>query len=320
MTERYMKAGAAVRFERSGDHRAFVRIVERGWAETAGERFAAGSGSPLAVPLLDVGREQLEAHAAAIAERIPKPLEIERLTLTTGVATHEVSDGGGRRTWNDAQTRLHLTLVHRPRRGRATVDLGSSGGLSIDGRPIERAATALVAFHRSSETVTSDLRLEPAVTAALCSAVAPRVESRGGVRIEQTPYERTPFDGSGKRIARVEAPPDGEWPNVFRPSYRTAPKPAPFHVRFAGAPELLETAPPLTAVALTAPPRVLRDAVMLEMLVVSPDGSSRAARALDSVAGWLSKVRGASSESFWFPSAAGAFGCTLDLSDVLLET
>ncbi|MHB0972373.1 MAG: hypothetical protein ACYC7A_13345 [Thermoanaerobaculia bacterium] len=320
MTERYTKAGAAVRFEVSGDHRAFLRIVERGWAETAGERFSAGSGSPLAVPLLEESREQIEAHTMGIASRIPKPLEIERLTLTTGVATHEVSDAQGRRTWNDAQTRLHVTLVNRPRHSRATVDLGSAGAMSIDGRPIERAIAALAAIRRGSETLTSDLRLEPVVTAALCAALAPRVESATGIRIEQTPYERSPFDGSGKRIGPVDAPPENEWPNAFRPSYRVVPKPAPFHVRFAGAPLLDGTAPALVAVALTAPPRVLRDAVMLEMLVVSEDGASRAMRVLDSVAGWMSKVRGASQESIWFPAGAGAFGCTLDLSDVLLET
>lgn len=318
MIERYTKAGAAVRFERSGDHRALLRIVERGWAETAGERFSAGSGSPLAVPLLAEGRVELEAQAAAIESRIPASLDIDRLTLTDGVASHEVSTSGARRVWSDAQARLHVTLVNRAARARAFVDLGSAGGDPIDGRPIAHAAGALANVRPVRDEAVAPLRLEPAVAAALLAALAPLPALAGDARIEQHPFERLPFDGSGNRIDRVPSPVD-DWPNTYRPSYRIAPKTMPLHVRLAGAFGTPSGAPPFTAVALAAAPAVTRDGVALQMIVACEDGSARVVGVHETAKGWLDRITAAGPPVAWFPAGAGVFGCVIDLADVTME-
>jgi hypothetical protein len=295
--EVYHKEGRQIRYEQvRHEHGRLVQVSERGEALSAGETFTAQPlGGELTLPELDDG-EVLRA-AAEIGRLVPRPLRIERLLVSEGVAEHAVKlpfRGSAEEgcpplwdRWTERSRRLHLAVVSGPLRiliDRGDFDLGALGTVI---EALGRAGTERAAPGR--------LRLAPSVAAALLPSlvgVAPP-----NVRLFQTAGGR---DGRGNPIEErlLEGPP---WPNWYRPSYRSRPVQTPLNVRAECRVQSIDRDLPI-AVALLAPV----EGLTLRLLCL--DGATSFP-----VTVRLSRIDAIAAEREWSPYAAGAWGSEMML-------
>ncbi len=278
MSESYRKFGRTVRYENG----TIVRVEEAGEAVEEGKTFSC---RPVARSntLAPIDTAPLEQVVREIEDLVRPPLTIERIVVSEGVARHEF-DG---REWRETIRRVHLSMVFRST--RALIHLGD-----FDLDDVRAIAAALPRIGPQREAPARVL-LAPNVAAALVPhlvGVAPP-----NVRLSQSAGG---FDGKGQP---VEARPIGEepWPNWYRPSYRSRPVLAPFHLRVLCDVTAIDEDLP-RAIALLAPPEPL----LLRVLCAGRDhvfpATIRVMR-IDAVA----------REARWYPFGAGSFGAEMML-------
>ncbi|HYH06080.1 MAG TPA: hypothetical protein VEK11_03370 [Thermoanaerobaculia bacterium] len=265
----YRKQGRSVRWENG----VVVHVSESGIAVEEGEWFRcepaphAASGQLLAAPR----GEGLGVRGIAV----------ERLILTEGEAHHQYGD----RQWTEHTRRMHLAMTRGPLRvlvDRADFDFTQA-----------RAIAAVLAKAELTERAAPPrLRLAPNITAALLPHLAGLAPPN--VRLVQTAGG---VDGYGNDI--VEAVND--WPNFYRPSYRTRPVRMPHNLRLECSVREIDRDRPI-AVALLAPV----DGLVLRVLV---DDGTRAFPATVRV----TRIDAVADEREWYPYAAGSFGAEMML-------
>jgi hypothetical protein len=269
----YRKQGIVERWE----HGTHIDVRESGVAMENGHLFECHPE-----PRGPAGRAEgnLPAVAAQIKSLVPDGIAIERLILTQGVAHHEC-DGT---TWREETRRVHLSLVRNET--RALLDLAS-----FDLEHIGRVAQTLTRL-TSERAHGSGLRLAPNVTAALIPSLIGLAPPN--VRLIQTAGG---LDGKGRPI--VEA--TGDWPNWYRPSYRSRPVRMPLNVRMECGVTAIEGDRPI-AVALLAPVHGPSVRVLIDDGRLAWPATVRITR-IDAVA----------DERTWYPYGGGSFGAEMML-------
>lgn len=277
MRETYRKRGAVARWENG----TLLRVVECGVAVEHGELFECRPES--VEPPAPVDESALLETVRRI-EEIARPLEIERLIVSEGVASHEF----GEVRWNDAMRRVHLSLVRGPL--RALLHLGA-----FDLGDVERLAAAMKRTVESERAAPPRLRIAPPVVAALLPLLAGLAPPN--VALVQTAGA---VDGKGVPVAdlRIEHEP---WPAWYRPSYRMRPVRMPFDLRLECEVADIERDRPI-AVALLAPP----DGLTLRLLV--DDGREAYPCRVR-----VTRIDAVSHERIWYPYGAGAYGAEIML-------
>jgi len=264
MTVVYRKQGSVVRWENG----TLVRVTESGMAIEDGNLFRCFPFRRA------VAQPPLSIRSGGFATAL---LKVERLIITHGVAHHEC-DG---RTWSDETKRFHMSLVN-----------GGIRALIDREEDVERIADALARAEQSEREAPARLRLAPNVTGALLpslvESVPPNVDlfqTAGGV------------DGRGNPIVEAR----GNWPNWYRPSYRTRPVRMPLNLQLRCDVTAIERDRPV-AVALLAPP----DGLTLRVLV---DEGRRAYPATVRV----TRIDAVAGERTWYPYGGGSFGAEMML-------
>jgi hypothetical protein len=277
----YRKWGRVVRYENG----VTVRVEEAGEAsEEDGVFRARPAQTRVSVPhtsedsILEGAERLVDAYVAQTLLSV-RPLVIERLIVSAGIAQHE-TDGV---TWTEETQRVHLSLTKPPL--RALIDLAS-----FDIAIIETIATAL-ARAGEERKVPSRIRLAPNVSAALLPSLI------GEVAMEQTGGG---LDGKGQAIetrAVTSDPP----PNWYRPGYAVRPIRAWLNLRALPFGSTDASAP--IAVALLAPV----DGTTLRVLCV--DGEDVFPTTVDA-----NRIAAVSRDTpAWYPYAAGSFGAEMML-------
>lgn len=302
----YRKTGITSRLEWTAHSRAFVDVVEAGVARHDGATFVSeaahadrGAGGPITAV-------ELEAFAARIGAAIPAPVRLDRVVIAAGWASH-VHEATERREWSDSNARCFASLSLPDTPLQLEIDLGAATLGRVDIAPLETAAKAMRTF-REDMTPPHELRLAPMVSAALWRALSGTHAASPASRVFQSTHPDFRLDGNGEPIEEFFAPP---WPNAFRPSYRSAPLPMPFHLDIETTATDRSEAPSL--VALLEPPRLLRNEITLVALCVDGEAAFRTVVAL-SPAAWLQSIRGASGPPTWFPFGAGSWGRDVEIA------
>jgi len=292
MSETYRKWGRVVRYENG----VTVRVEEAGEASEIDEVFRAQPAQTrVSVPHLDA--RDVDAYMAQTLLSVPhldardvdayvaqtllsvRPLTIERLIVSAGIAKHETNGI----TWTEESQRVHLALIKPPL--RVLIDLAS-----FDIAITETIAAALLRAGREREPP-ERIRLAPNVSAALLPSLV------GELAMEQAGGG---LDGKGQPVetrAVTSDPP----PNWYRPGYAIRPVRAwlnlralPFGSIDAGAP---------IAVALLAPV----EGTTLRVLCV--DGDDVFPATVDAA-----HIAAVSRDTpTWYPYAAGSFGAEMML-------
>jgi hypothetical protein len=214
---------------------------------------------------------------------IKPPLAIERLVVSEGIADHEFGD----RRWRETTRRVHLSIARPPH--RAIIDLGD-----FDLSDVQSIASAFRTAGGERDAPPR-IRLAPNVSAALLPSlvgIAPP-----NLRLTQTAGGT---DGKGQPIDACDltALP---WPNWYRPSYRSRPVRAPFHLRATC--DVTEIDDDLTrGIALLAPP----EGLTLRVLCIR-DGQAFPATVR------VSRIDAIAPASRWYPYGAGSFGSEMML-------
>lgn len=318
MIEIYEKRGASVRVERSGRSTSTIVTREHGRAVRERGRFRADSVGTRPLPLApDV------AGATEIARRLGTleqgAVTIERMTVATGVAEHNITCGDETRSWNEEVARLHLSFLDHARALRVTLDLGADRAQAL---PIQIAvdlAAALQTPAVEGVLLPGPVELASPVSAALWTFVArhPGLIQGSRLRLSQSTHPSWPLDGTGRRIERHAI--DDATPSAsFRPSFRIAPVPAWLHVRASlrGVGRLRRQAG-VCILALLSPFRLTRTSIGAGVLAVSQTGAFAATLDLPRDAFADSFVRIARGAT-WFPFDAGAWGSTVLLDGASL--
>jgi hypothetical protein len=277
MGEIYRKRGRVVRYENG----RLVHVAEAGEAVEEGRAFRC---APLneEVTLPEIESAEVEETVRRVRSAVARPLSIERLLVSEGVAEHEF---GGER-WVERSRRVHLSIAARAL--RILIDLGD---FDLDATPIEAFARCGTERDAPPRVV-----LAPPVAAALLPAligIAPP-----NVTLWQSAGGR---DGKGREIdeARIAGPP---WPNWYRPSYRARPIRIPHNVRIACGVTGIDDQLP-RAVALLAP----ADGLVLRVLCA--DG-----KAVYPASIRLARIDAAAAPAKWYPFGAGSWGALLDVA------
>lgn len=273
----YRKAGRTFRVEFLRGTLSTLAVSEWGEAREEGARFVAipsrhelDADPPAAEPLLRLAEELL-------------PLKPERFVLLGGNATHETS----KRRWTEPFTRLHVSLA--PAETRVSFDLGGSAPGDVDLSPVLEA-NGLLQHLRPASTQRTAIALAPPVVASLWPALVGDVAG-----IVQSTHPVFRFDGDGREIRDAE--PGGQWPNRFRPSYRSRPIPAPFHLH-ASLPPSQEPAE-FTAIALIEPFAIGPTEIHGRLLF--REGFAATVRFP------LTALRATNAPHHWFPYVAGVY-------------
>ena len=267
MREVYRKFGRVVRRE----NEFLIRVDEAGEAVEDGGTFAC---APLEQQpdALTIAPDDVNAAADAIAALVRPPLQLERLIVSDGLAFHEF----GEKRWSERTQRVHVSIARAPY--RALIDLADFSTATI-----ARICKALLRV--GAERSVSHVRLAENVGAALLPSLI------GALPMEQW---AAPHDGKGEWIENAVV--DDSTPrNWFRPSYRTRPVRAWFHLR-ADAFGAIDASLPI-AIALLAPIHVRT------LRLLCTDGDAAFVATVNAA-----RVLAAAPTETWFPFAAGCFG------------
>lgn len=290
----YRKSGSTVRLERTRGIRTLLHLQERGLAEEAGRSFRCSSSSDGEPPPPASDAAVLEIDAAIAQAQLP----IERLTIVAGNARHEYDS----RIWTESQVRIHASLARGEH--RATMELGGSEWRPELTEVLVQAGDAL--GRCNGLKARGSVRLAPAVAAQLWpEIVLSTIGSRGAAlpMLSQSIHPDFAFDAYGRKIepfvlsdGSSTSPPE-RWPNFYRPSYRSRPSRAAFHLR--------ATLPPSAdacdheGVALLAPVSVHQQ--RLYASVLCRDGS------IAMVDAKLEDLRSGGGPEMWLPTGAGTW-------------
>jgi hypothetical protein len=281
----YRKTGQTLRAEFSRGTLALVSVSEHGLAiERNGLFTSRPEPSDIAFePLVDPG-------ISRIADDLKGDPAVERFTILSGTAIHEVEGGN---QWKESFGRIHLSMVNRENRIRVLLDLGAESLNRIDTTLIDRVRTALQQSLVNEPAPIKSIRLLPHVAAALW-AVTDSIA-------EQSTHPAFRFDGDGKEIQPARSAP---WPNRFRPSYRVRPTPMPFHIRIP--PRGKDSAVAVTAHGVADPFR--RDADAITGTLLCSTSSRTFLLPLSLEANFEKRTAFVSDRMTWFPYHAGIWG------------
>ena len=279
MSETYRKFGRAVRYENG----TFVHIEEAGQAVEDGRTFSCRPITrSTTLPRLDTAGIE---KAVRDIETLARPsLKVERLVVTVGSAVHQFEG----REWRETVERVHLSLAFR-----STRVLIHRGDFELD--DVRNAAAVLQRIGAEREAPRR-LRLAPNVAAALLPSLAGVVPPN--VKLMQSGGG---FDGKGQAIETHQLV-DEPWPNWYRPSYRSRPVRAPFHLRaLCDVTEIDDGLP--RAMALLAPPEPLL------LRVLCADGGQ-----IFPATGRITRIDAVAGEARWYPYGAGSFGAEMTVT------
>lgn len=271
MREMYRKAGRVIRSESAH----LIQVDEMGQAIEEDSTFTAAPVS-FEVTVPDLDRVSVVNASAAVA-RAAEGLTLERAIVSEGIAVHHCNDV----SWTDVARRIHVSLARPPY--RALIDLAD-----FDTRRIDRAAAALQRVRGMRDI--AHLRLADNVGAALLPSL-----------IGVTPIRQwaAPHDGKGQWIENVNVE-GGVPPNWYRPSYRSRPLRAWFHLRADPAGTVDRELP--EAIALLAPIHGRT------MSVLCLDGDDAFAATIN-----VTRIQAIVPTAGWYPYAAGCFGAEIML-------
>lgn len=285
----YRKQGFVERWE-NGTH---IEVRESGLAIEREELFECRPEPSWGRPPAGRAAVSLPAVVAKIQSMIPNDVTVERLILSRGVAHHE----SGEAQWEEETERVHASLVRED--VRVLVDLGAfpAGHHEEQACEIEVIARALSRLDVRERQQPARLRLAPNVTAALIPSLIDLAPPN--VRLVQTAGG---IDGRGNAIVEAVR----EWPNWYRPSYRTRPVRMPLNVRMECDVTEIESGRP-RAVALLAS---AREPVSRELVVrVLIDDGEKAWPATVRVV----RIDAVAEERVWYPYGGGSFGAEMML-------
>jgi hypothetical protein len=268
--EVYRKTGTVVRRE----NEMLVRVDEAGESIEDGASFVCAPADR-ARASFTVDAEAVNEAANAIVAMVRPPLVLERMIVSDGVAEHEF----GEKRWSERTRRIHLAIALAPY--RALIDLA---GFTLP--VIERVVAALPRL-RGSRDVTR-IRMAENVGAAVLPSLIGRLPMQQWA---------APHDGKGQWVANV-AVDERVPPNWFRPSYRSRPIRAWFHLRVDPFGEIDSSLP--EAIALLGP---LHDRTVQVLCI---DRNEAFAATVTP-----GRVFAAAPAPAWYPYAAGCFGAQL---------
>lgn len=311
----YRKEGASARVTTLRGETLETTARESGVAGYSGGKFFSASvdaREEIGGTLLADARALHDEARAAVAG-----VALERLRVVRGAASHRFEpQEDDPRSWSEMHAILHLTLLARSG-GRISVLRGGASTGDIDAREIASIASALGnARPQRHPGPRGTVALSPAVSAAIAAEV-PRVLSSRTVIIQST-HPAYAKDGEGNAIARFD--PAGrtpaEWPNVFRPSYRSPASPALMHVELGGGKEEKAIAAECEVLELVRPPHVGERAVALDALCSR--GAETFFASIELSAERL-RAGAASGPRLWFPFGAGAWGRRMAVEGALFR-
>jgi hypothetical protein len=307
MSWTYRKQGAAARITVLRGEVFETTTRESGVAGSSGGRFfSASAEAAVALPgtALDDARSIRERVVAAIAGEVT----LERLRVVCGASTHTyAADPKSERTWMETLTVVHLTLL-APSGARVSVLRGGAAPSAIEPAAIAMIARALAGARRRQVASGTSVVLSPAVAAALAVDLARGPRIRREARVVQHPHPDFPVDGEGRTIAAFDAAGTAitDWPNVFRPSYRSPAVPALMHAGIETSGTVASRDGCIEAIELLRPPHASSAAIAIDALCES--GGETFVASLEIPVAELSKARAVDGERFWFPFHAGAWG------------
>ena len=235
---------------------------------------------------------------------------LERLRVVRGAASHRFEPPEEEpRAWSEMQAVLHLTLLARSG-ARVSVLRGGASIEDIDMREIATIATALANAHsrRRAERRVS-VTLSPAVSATVAAELSGAFPPQ---RIVQESHPDFAIDGAGNAIERFD--PAGrslaEWPNVFRPSYRSPASPALMHVALSNRDDENPIESDFALIELVRPPHAGESGVMLDALCAR--GGESFLASIEIPMERLAAAAGGG-RRIWFPFGAGAWGRTISV-------
>jgi hypothetical protein len=321
-SETYRKHGRTVRLERIGSDRALVAVTESGEAETREDGLFSCRSLPAHVPMPEVDAAAVIAVERAIDALLVEPLSLERLIITSGIASHERESAAGRLVWNDVSFRIHASIVNRPSGLRVLWDDAFPDAASL--RELARAAASLADAEHGFGDAPARIQLAGSVAAALWPILLEALASgnRAGGRSELTLRQSAEgvyeVDGNGEAIAGSTlfdgVTVAGSLPNAFRPTYRRRPRPTPMNLQASLARSDAAPADAL-AVAILEPPATDGSVVAAGVLVVHR-GRPVPMRLRMTPDQWCEAVVALAGDGRWYPQGAGSFGCdtTLDIT------
>ncbi len=333
MKETYLKSGSTLRLERSASSTTLVRVDEGGSSETEHDRFVArsldpGSSHALSETALLRLEQQIDAATAGV--------EVERMTLVAGAATHTLRTEGEPRHWNEQSVRVHVSLIVPDSGLRTTVDLGARDAAILRTEPLEAITAALRGYrptHPPDSEVNIALRSNVAAAiwpSLLLHASLPELDKdtrNPAFSLRQDRHAAIRFDGRGMeieprdwihqgRIVSALGLTSRNWPNVFRPSFRLPPRPMPFHLRAHGEPSAVRA--DIESVGMIGPVRSEGRALRCELLCLGDRGTFAAVLSMP-LERWFQSIATIDDDQVWYPYAAGSFGGRTVLSGVCLR-
>lgn len=280
---------------------------ESGVAGFRGGRFFSASAEPAGSP----GTPRID-DARALHDRVVDAavslVAIERLRAVCGASAHRFEpEEGDARSWTDSLALVHATVSARSGM-RVSVLRGGPSADSIDAAEIRAIAGALAAAGETRPIDADEaLVLAPAVSAAIAAEMGRDPRLAEHVPIAQATHPDYGVDGLGMPIAAAFASGSSpaEWPNVFRPSYRSPAVPALMHVELAVREARAGSRDPMEAIELLRPPHADRNWLELEALWLRGDETFAGSIRLPLARLAEATVEG---ERSWYPFHAGAWG------------
>jgi hypothetical protein len=320
--ETYRKHGRTVRLERVGRDRVLVALTESGEAVTHDDDLFSCRSLPAHVPIPEIDAAEVIGAESAVRALLVEPLSLERLIITSGVASHERQTAAGRRIWSDASFRIHASIVNRPRRLRMVWDETSAESASLT--ELARATSALAEAEHGFYEPPARIQLAGPVAASLWPiligglASGNRTGERSGLTLGQAAEGGYQFDGNGEPIVGstlfdgVEVV--AQLPNAFRPTYRRPPRSMPMNLR-ASVQGSDDWPVDVVAVAILEPPAIEGSHIAVGLLGVDRD-RRLPMRLRMTPRQWCEAVVALQGDARWYPYGAGSFGCltTLDLN------
>lgn len=297
----YIKEGRSLRLEIENDALHELSLRERGKATEGEGMFESVTleGQPRVDPSEIV---TIPSDLTTLLQDM-RP-DLERATLVTGAAHHDVVLPGQHKTWRDTTVRLHASVTNRDGAIRCELDRGNT---EFDDRWITELLELRqsMASYRPGRRISTPVCLEPEVSAAVIASIW-LSNHRSGPSLAQVPRSGE-LDGYGRLVEERDIESDRASATWFRPSYRTPPRQIPHGLDLADPLSGGDDAPDSRALALLAPPRVIGNVVHLSCLVQTDEGSAGARLEIE-LTRWSRQIRAVGGREQWFPFLAGVWG------------
>lgn len=312
MNGTYRKEGATARVTslRGALFESVAR--ESGVAGYRGGRFFSASAEPRENTLdAEIGAARVLHDRIAAAS--DSGARIERLRAISGASSHRFEPAeGAPRSWTETLAVVHLTLL-APSGARASLLRGGASPDAIDSSEIAAVARALGAMNgRRRIPSQAPLVLSPAVSAELAAEIGRDLRLAPRIRVTQRSHPDFRVDGEGVPIAPLtpEQVAAAQWPNVFRPSYRSPAVSALMHGELAAREGGASSEGAIALVALLRPPHAVAGSISVEAVCWSEGETFAGAAQLS----FERLARGtAEGPRTWYPFHAGAWGRRLRL-------